>query len=451
MPCARHVRRGSIFSFPSLILACCPQRAICATTHSQTVIRPPRRYHHLPMLTCIQPPRALGLTDHSSSGDQVRQIEDSCQAGVDGVLSCQNNPSPALQSLLTNVSLSDLTIANRVESPHPTPCISATSFQGHSGSLLAYDNQFHTPSPMRVFSTSGHEYFDYQGPCDTYSRIYSERFPENHYLDPAFTELYLLGDELGSGGYGFVMTALHRELGLEVAVKFIVKNKVPEKAWVEDNIFGKIPAEIMILRMIDHENIVKCLDVFEDELYFYAVCLLHSWCWMTAHLFQVQELHGFPWQRAEGPPRGYSSSPESSSIPCYPLPSLLSPTASDCSNTDSEPETPPQPYNLISAVHPSSTESVPCYPLHYNRLFSHKEDNASVFLPCSTRRPSHDLFEYIEQTKHKRLSEAQARYIMAQVVEAVYYLDSHGIAHRDIKDENLLIDRELKVGHPVFW
>lgn len=61
------------------------------------------------------------------------------------------------------------------------------------------------------------------------------------------------------------------------------------------------------------------------------------------------------------------------------------------------------------------------------------------------RRPSHDLFECIEQSEYKRLSEKQARYVFAQVVDVVYYLDNQGITHRDIKDENLVIDRDLKV------
>lgn len=65
--------------------------------------------------------------------------------------------------------------------------------------------------------------------------------------------------------------------------------------------------------------------------------------------------------------------------------------------------------------------------------------------PNFSRRASHDLFECIEQSKHKRLSENQARYVFAQVVEAVYYLDSQGITHCDIKDENLLVDSDLKV------
>ncbi|KIJ18871.1 hypothetical protein PAXINDRAFT_26938, partial [Paxillus involutus ATCC 200175] len=164
-----------------------------------------------------------------------------------------------------------------------------------------------------------------------------------HYLNPAFAQLYLVGDELGSGGYGFVMTALHRRLNSEVAVKFVIKEKVPEQAWINHDTWGRIPMEVMLLRIVDHENIVKCLDIFEDELFFYSGVSLD----------------------VPGP--------------------------------------------------------------HY------------------THRPSHDLFECIEQTKHKRLSERQARYIFAQVVEAVYYLDSRGITHRDIKDENLVIDKDFKV------
>ena len=68
--------------------------------------------------------------------------------------------------------------------------------------------------------------------------------------------------------------------------------------------------------------------------------------------------------------------------------------------------------------------------------------------PNFSRRPSYDLFECIEQSKHKRLSENHARYIFAQVVEAVYYLNGQGITHCDIKDENLVIDSEYKVRFP---
>ena len=82
---------------------------------------------------------------------------------------------------------------------------------------------------------------------------------------------YELGDELGAGGYGFVMTARHRAEGYEVAVKFIIKDKVPEHAWWDDEQLGRVPTEVMIMSLVDHPNIVKCLDLFEDELYFYLV------------------------------------------------------------------------------------------------------------------------------------------------------------------------------------
>lgn len=65
--------------------------------------------------------------------------------------------------------------------------------------------------------------------------------------------------------------------------------------------------------------------------------------------------------------------------------------------------------------------------------------------PEVTRRPSHDLFECIEQSENKRLTEDQARYVFSQVADAVEYLDGLGIAHRDIKDENVVIDKNLKV------
>ncbi|KDQ21730.1 hypothetical protein BOTBODRAFT_99789, partial [Botryobasidium botryosum FD-172 SS1] len=88
----------------------------------------------------------------------------------------------------------------------------------------------------------------------------------------------------------------------------------------------------------------------------------------------------------------------------------------------------------------------------YEGLF---EDSIYFYLrPSLPRLPSHDLFECIEQ--HSRLHEDDAKYIFTQVVDTVAYLDSLGIAHRDIKDENLVIDENLKVklidfGSAVIW
>ena len=101
--------------------------------------------------------------------------------------------------------------------------------------------------------------------------FHSPKFRPQYRLIKEFVEIYQLEDELGSGGYGFVMTALHREERREVAVKFIIKSKVPARSWVHDDIIGKLPTEVVVLCLVDHENIVKCLDIFEDSEYIYLV------------------------------------------------------------------------------------------------------------------------------------------------------------------------------------
>lgn len=116
-------------------------------------------------------------------------------------------------------------------------------------------------------------------PYNTEAHLHSAKFRRGHRLNHRFVELYQLQDELGSGGYGFVMTARHRLSGQEVAVKFIIKEKVPEHAWMEDELLGRLPTEVVLLNSIFHPNIVKFLDLFEDKLYFYLVCLLHYFDW----------------------------------------------------------------------------------------------------------------------------------------------------------------------------
>lgn len=111
-------------------------------------------------------------------------------------------------------------------------------------------------------------------PFTTYNldaESYSSRFPAGHTLNPHFIQLYQLLDELGSGSYGFVMTACHREVDYEVAVKFITKTGIPDHAWVADEDVGRLPMEVVLLCSVDHVNIVKCIDFFEDGLYFYLV------------------------------------------------------------------------------------------------------------------------------------------------------------------------------------
>ncbi|KAJ1020142.1 hypothetical protein NDA16_004422 [Ustilago loliicola] len=186
----------------------------------------------------------------------------------------------------------------------------------------------------------------------------SARHLADYELHPRFASSYTLGDELGSGGFGFVVAAKRNTDGLPVAVKFIFKDKVPAHGWVRDPKLGVIPMEAFVLKVVDHPGVVKYIDLFDDRNFFYL----------------VMELHGTPWQPAA-----------------------------------------PEPVVPSKELRPAAMQ----------------------------RRTSCDLFECIEQ--HSRLTEEQARWVFAQVVETVWHLDRIGICHRDIKDENCVVDADFNV------
>jgi len=101
--------------------------------------------------------------------------------------------------------------------------------------------------------------------------MYSDQFPAGHRLNERFARSYMLREEIGSGGYGFVMVASRRGSPVDVAVKFIVRKKVPSHAWVQDSKLGRLPTEIWLLSRIRHPNIAGFLEYFEDDIYYYLV------------------------------------------------------------------------------------------------------------------------------------------------------------------------------------
>lgn len=58
---------------------------------------------------------------------------------------------------------------------------------------------------------------------------------------------------------------------------------------------------------------------------------------------------------------------------------------------------------------------------------------------------NNSLVEFLQAQKNKKASEDDTKLIIRQILKALAYLQSKNISHRDIKLENILLTKDMKV------
>lgn len=98
-------------------------------------------------------------------------------------------------------------------------------------------------------------------------------------LSPAFEDAYVIEAELGQGGFGFVVAGKRLSDSEPVAIKFILKSKVPPNGWIRHKVYGVVPLEVYILSHCSHPNIISFLDYYDHDPFAYLVMDLHGSHW----------------------------------------------------------------------------------------------------------------------------------------------------------------------------
>ena len=81
-----------------------------------------------------------------------------------------------------------------------------------------------------------------------------------------FTDNYEIKEQLGEGSYGKVCRCVSKISKLERAAKFIKKKSIDDPKGVQ-----RFQGEVNILEQMDHQNIVKLYEVYEDDVNFYLI------------------------------------------------------------------------------------------------------------------------------------------------------------------------------------
>jgi hypothetical protein len=143
------------------------------------------------------------------------------------------------------------------------------------------------------------------------------------------------------------------------------------------------------------------------------------------------EHHGSPWESRASP---------QAAVRAPPTPPLTPPTSTFPLHPDLRPIYRRSPSRQSLSLTTLGSSSSPASPVSPTSPVARCGPSPSVpqSIPMARRSSSSDLFECIEQ--HNCFAESTARLLFAQVVETINELRIRGVIHRDIKDENIVVD-----------
>ncbi|WVF69363.1 hypothetical protein IAT40_004139 [Kwoniella sp. CBS 6097] len=232
---------------------------------------------------------------------------------------------------------------------------------------------------------------------------------------------YVILKEAGKGAYGLVMRAKVKgpkgePVGDEVIIKYIIKARILADCWKKHKVLGPIPVEIHVM----------------DQL---------------RHLLYHKPNHMLPWD----PSRSRTDATGPTSVPSSPSTSVKSDRSDSASASGISPEAhwasaqamkdghaPPfvstQKY-IAAEIKTSPQRGHP----NIGKLLDFFEDREFYYLVMPRFGTGLDLFDHVESSP-SGLDPFEVRSLVGQLADAVRFLHANGIVHRDIKDENVILD-----------
>lgn len=220
--------------------------------------------------------------------------------------------------------------------------------------------------------------------------------------------------DIGRGAYGLVKLVQLKdgdnniETDPEFVVKYIIKSRILADCWRRHRVLGPIPVEIHVMDQLRRLPYVRPAQ--EPP-------------WSPTRIWPHTPNHLDDDRLTAG---GHSASSSTPSTPATTRRPSLTPL-------DAEYET----RNEKS----DSTAKVPILEIHpaLCTMLDFFEDESFYYLVMPRFGHGTDLFDYIESRPYG-LQTTEARCILGQVADGVRFLHEHNIVHRDIKDENVILD-----------